>query len=194
MAGTSEAVHLYQAACDVFDAKVRSVGPQQWHAPTPCTEWDVRQLVNHVTVEDLWAPELLAGRTMAEVGGAFDGDQLGADPVRAWARAVSEAKAAAAEAGAAERTVHLSYGDDSASSYLTQLFADHLIHAWDLAAATGADQRLPDELVAACAAWFVDVEPLLRDAGVIGPRPPVPPDADGQTRLLAGFGRQAPQA
>ncbi|QSB14289.1 TIGR03086 family protein [Natronosporangium hydrolyticum] len=191
MAAEHDSVFLYQSACDVFDSAVRQIEADQWHADTPCTEWDVRHLVNHVTVEDLWAPQLLAGRGMAEVGNAFDGDQLGADPVAAWRSAMSAAKVAAAEPGVPGRVVHLSYGDDSATAYLMQLFTDHLIHGWDLATAIGADQRLPSELVAACAAWFAETAPLYRAAGLIADPPPVPADADPQTRLLAEFGRRA---
>jgi uncharacterized protein (TIGR03086 family) len=191
MTATSSPVALYRAACDVFDQKVRAVRAGQWGSPTPCTEWDVRQLVNHVTVEDLWAPELLSGRTVEEVGEAFEGDQLGADPVRTWSAALARATAVATEPGVATRIVHLSYGDDSASSYLMQMFCDHLIHAWDLATAIGADQRLPDDLVSACAEWFTGAEPVMRGAGLIAPRPPVPDGAGPQTRLLAAFGRRA---
>ncbi len=72
-----------------------------------------------------------------------------------------------------------------------QLFADHLIHAWDLARAIGADERLDPELVDACAAWFAPVEEAYRGAGAIAGRPPVPDGADAQTRLLAMFGRRA---
>lgn len=191
MTSPTDAVALYQAACDMFDEKVHAVRSDQWAGPTPCTEWDVRTLVNHVTVEDLWAPSLLAGRTMAEVGDAFAGDQLGDDPVATWERAAAAAKQAAGRPGAAESTVHLSYGDDSASSYLMQMFADHLVHGWDLAAAVGAERRLPDDLVAACAEWFTGVEPTMRAFGIIAARPPVPDDADAQTRLLSAFGRRA---
>jgi uncharacterized protein (TIGR03086 family) len=182
---------LFHAANDLFDANVHAVRADQWHLPTPCTDWDVRTLVNHVTVEDLWAPSLLAGRTIAEVGDAFAGDQLGGDPVATWERAAAAAKQAAARPGAATSTVHLSYGDDSAGSYLMQMFADHLIHGWDLAAAIGADRTLPEHLVAACADWFTGVEPVMRAATMIADRPPVPEGAGPQTRLLAAFGRRA---
>jgi uncharacterized protein (TIGR03086 family) len=186
----TEAVRLYEAACDMFTEKMHSVRPDQWELPTPCTEWNVRQLVNHVTVENMWAPHLLAGRTVAEIGNALSGDMLGPDPVRTWDTAVAEAREAATTPGAAERTVHLSYGDDSAANYLMQMFTDHLIHGWDLATAIGANQRLPDHLVTACQQWFDRVEPMMRAGGLIGPPPPVPPDADAQTRLLARFGRR----
>jgi uncharacterized protein (TIGR03086 family) len=187
----TQAVALYESACDVFNEKIHLVRADHWELPTPCTEWNVRQLINHVTVEDMWAPHLLAGRTMADIGNALDGDMLGSDPVRTWDTAVAEAREAARAPGAAQATVHLSYGDDTASSYLMQLFADHLIHSWDLATSVGADQRLPEDLVAACQEWFTRMEPVMRQAGLIGPRPPVPPDVDAQARLLAAYGRRA---
>lgn len=182
---------LYRRACDVFDAGVRAVRPDQWSVPTPCADWNVRELVNHVVVEDLWMPLLMEGKTIAEVGDAFDGDQLGDDPVTTWDAAVSAARAVAAQPDAVSRTVHLSYGDEVAGEYLMQLFADHLIHGWDLATAVGADTELPADLVAACAAWFAEREAAYRAGGAIGRRPPVPDDADPQTRLLAAFGRTA---
>ena len=68
-----------------FDRRVRAVHPEQWANSTPCTEWDVRALVNHVVTEQLWAPLLLDGATVEDIGDRFDGDQLGDDPVAAWA-------------------------------------------------------------------------------------------------------------
>jgi hypothetical protein len=72
-----------------------------------------------------------------------------------------------------------------------QLFADHLIHAWDLARAVGGDERLDPELVAACSAWFTDdKEGAYRGGGSIAERVGVPASAEAQTVLLARFGRQ----
>ena len=59
----------------------RGVGEDQWGAPTPCADWDVRELVNHVAGEDLWTAPLLEGSTIEEVGDRFDGDLLGDDPI-----------------------------------------------------------------------------------------------------------------
>jgi uncharacterized protein (TIGR03086 family) len=98
---------------------------------------------------------------------------------------------AAGEDGAMDRIVHLSFGDFPGSEYTLQLFADHVIHAWDLARAIGADEHLDDELVASCATWFEAVEEAYRGAGAIAERPPVPGHADAQTLLLARFGRRA---
>ncbi|HEU4540700.1 MAG TPA: TIGR03086 family metal-binding protein [Jiangellaceae bacterium] len=187
----SDPVGLYLRAAHIFDAHVRAVRHDQWGDPTPCSEWNVRQLVNHVTVEDLWVPPLLSGKTIADVGDAYDGDQLGDDPAAAWSNALADARQSVLEPSAAGRTVHLSYGDDRAGEYLLQLFADHLIHGWDLARAIGASTSLPPELVDECAAYFVRMEAMYRDIGVIAPRVDVPAEADPQTRLLASFGRSA---
>ncbi len=101
------------------------IGDDQWSRPTPCEQWDVRALVNHVTGEALWAPPLFAGATIAEVGDRFDGDVLGDDPKGRWRAAAAEAVAAVSREGWLEQTVHLSFGDFSGRFYAEQLFADY---------------------------------------------------------------------
>jgi uncharacterized protein (TIGR03086 family) len=182
---------LHQKAVEEFDARVRAVGDDQWELPTPCSDWNVRQLVNHLVYENRWTVPLMEGSTIAEVGDRYEGDLLGDDPKGAWAEASAEAVAAVQADGAIERMVDLSSGPTPAGEYVSQLFADHLIHAWDLARAVGADDGLDPELVEACAAWFADMEPHYRAAGAIGDRPETPPGADDQTVLLAAFGRTA---
>jgi uncharacterized protein (TIGR03086 family) len=165
------------------------VRADQWDLPTPCAGWTVRDLINHVVAENLWTAPLMEGATIAEIGDAYDGDVLGDDPGSAWDAATGSARRAVEAPDALERTVHLSFGDTPATEYLDQLFADHLIHAWDLAQAIGADSRLDADLIAACAAWFATVEDTYRSAGAIGPQLFVTVDADPQARLLARFGR-----
>jgi uncharacterized protein (TIGR03086 family) len=182
---------MFRAAVAEFGSRVRQIGDHQWEAATPSEGWSVRDLVNHIVSEDLWAPPLLAGSTIAEVGGRFDGDVLGTQPMLTWAAASAGAVQAVEADGAMGRTVHLSFGEFPGSEYTLQLFADHLIHAWDLARAIGADERLDTELVMSCATWFDAVEDVYRSAGAIAARPLIPHDADAQTLLLARFGRQA---
>jgi uncharacterized protein (TIGR03086 family) len=182
---------LHRRAVAEFDARVRAVGDDQWELPTPCSDWSVRQLVNHLVYEDRWTVPLMEGTTIAEVGDRYEGDLLGDDPKGAWAESSAEAVAAVQADGALGQMVDLSSGPTPATEYVSQLFADHLIHAWDLARAVGADDRLNPELVEACAAWFADMEPHYRAAGAIGKRPETPPGADAQTTLLAAFGRTA---
>jgi uncharacterized protein (TIGR03086 family) len=116
---------------------------------------------------------------------------LGADPRVGWTAASAGAVRAVGVYGVMDRMVHLSFGDFPGREYTLQLFADHLIHAWDLAPAIGADERLDTGLVASCATWFDAAEDAYRSAGAIAAPPPVPGGADAQTVLLARFGRQA---
>ncbi|HZD72246.1 MAG TPA: TIGR03086 family metal-binding protein [Actinomycetes bacterium] len=180
---------LYQRAMARFGAHVHAVRDDQWSAPTPCSAWDVRTLVNHLVSENRWAPPLFQGRTIAEVGDQFEGDLLGDDPRAAWDDSAGQAVAAVREDGAMDRTVHLSFGDFPGREYAMQLFADALIHGWDLARAIGGDDRLDPDMVEACGTWFARVEDAYRAGGAIAPRPELPAEADGQARLLAMFGR-----
>lgn len=183
-------VDLHRRAVAEFDARVRAVGDGQWDLPTPCADWDVRALVNHLVYEDRWTVPLIHGATVAEVGERFEGDLLGDDPVGAWDGASSHAVAAVGEPGSTDRVVHVSWGDIPGGEYLSQLFADHLVHAWDLARGIGADERLDPQLVEACLEIFGPQEDFLKATGMFGERIDVPADADAQTRLLAVYGRR----
>lgn len=180
---------LHRRTVEHWEVLVAGVGDGDWDRATPCEGWSVRDLVNHVTGEELWTVPLLQGSTIADVGDRFDGDVLGGEP-----RRVSHDAADAAAQVVDERTprgglVHLSYGDEKVEEYVLQLAADHLVHGWDLAAATGADRSLDPELVAEVAAWFKEREAAYRSAGAIGPH--VEAGGDPQTELLAAFGRDA---
>ena len=184
-----DVVELHRRATDAFGERVRGVGKAAWHQPTPCTEWDVRALVNHVVVENLWIPPLVAGKRIEDVTDIPDGDALGDDPQGAWDRSLADAVAATARTPL-DATTHLSFGDVPAAEYLWQLTVDALVHAWDLARATGQDETFDADLVAACAEWFGGVEDAYRSAGVIGPA--VVADGDDATaRLVGRLGRDA---
>jgi len=77
-------VELHRQALDAFGERVRGVSDVAWRQPTPCSEWDVRALVNHVVVENLWIPPLLAGKRIEDVTDIAEGDVLGDEPRRAW--------------------------------------------------------------------------------------------------------------
>lgn len=172
-----------------WQARVQAVGDGHWDRPTPCSDWTVRDLVNHVVGEQRWVVPLLEGRTIADVGDGLDGDLLGQAPQEAAAAAAKAAVDAFAEPGAVERTVHLSFGDTPATEYAWQLIADHVVHGWDLAVALDADRRLDADLVVHCAQWWGHWEDTYRSAGAIAERVDVAHDASRQDRLIASFGR-----
>jgi uncharacterized protein (TIGR03086 family) len=189
MSDEPEVVDLFARAVEGFVATVERVPSDAWASPTPCSDWDVRTLVNHVVGESRWVVPLMEGRIIAEVGDALDGDLLGAAPQEAASSAAKVAVAAMAEPGATERTVHLSFGDFSGADYAWQVLVDHVVHAWDLAAATGTDRALDPGLVAAAAQWWSDWEDAYRGAGATSAVVHVGPTASAQDRLIASFGR-----
>ncbi|HWL66734.1 MAG TPA: TIGR03086 family metal-binding protein [Actinomycetota bacterium] len=181
---------LFRRSVEGFGERVHAVGDDQWNAPTPCTDWDVRTLVNHIVYEEKWAPPLLEGKTIEEIGGdSFLGDLLGSDPKQAWKEASTNAVEAGLDPKVENTTVHLSFGDFSGPDYLGQLITDHVIHAWDLARGTGGDDKLDPELVEYVYGLMQIQAEAWRASGAFANEVQVPNDADTQTKLLALTGR-----
>lgn len=181
---------LYVKAMAATRRYVDAVRAEQWHAPTPCSAWDVTQVTSHLVGENLWAGELYRGRTIEQVGSALEGDLAGDDPAAAYRVSVTTATQAVTAPGAMDTTCHLSFGDTPGAEYAEQLLLDTVIHGWDVATATGQDTRLDPDLVAACLPIAEQLTSRFRSAGVFGEDLPVAADADPQTRLLAMLGRQ----
>jgi uncharacterized protein (TIGR03086 family) len=186
----SDLQKLFDRSVDEFDRRVQHIKDDQWELPTPCSEWNVRDLVNHLVNEDKWATPMLESKTIEEVGDAFDGDLLGDSPVAVWESAAGEARAAVDRPGALDATVHASFGDITGRDYVEQLLSDHVIHAWDLARAIGDTEDLDPELVELCYAALKPIEDALKGSGSYGDKVEVPEDADTQAKLLAVAGRR----
>lgn len=183
------------AAARVSDV-VAAIPGDRWGAPSPCTRWNVLDVLNHLVSEHLWAPHLLRGRTLAEVGDRYDGDVLGADPVAAWTAAIAASLLAWADADAAgtaedvgERGVHTSMGRIPLREYAHQMLVDLTVHGWDLATGAGVAYEPHPDAVRECLEYE---QPRVEASGVAGIfRPPVPTDAaDPFHRLLALLGRE----
>ena len=172
-----------------FGELVHQVKDDQWADATPCSDWDVRALVNHLVYEARWAPPLLEGQSLEQVGSRFDGDLLGSDPHASYDDAVSAAVAALNSPDINE-TVQLSYGETPAHEYVAQMTCDFVVHSWDLARGIGADDTLDPDMVQ----WVDDIArpqaAMLAASGMFAPAIDVPADADPQTKLLALFGRR----
>jgi uncharacterized protein (TIGR03086 family) len=184
-----ELLTLHRVNADHFTSLVEAVG-DRWSAPTPCTEWSVRDLVNHLASEQLWVPEILAGRTITEVGDTFDGDVLGDHPVASWRAAIAAATAAFTQPDVSERAVELSSGTRPAHEYLDEMVTDLAIHGWDLATALHLDETIDpqtvDRLLIEWTGRADELGPPLYAAAL-----PTTASDDPQTQLLALFGRHA---
>lgn len=184
-----EQLEAFDRAMREFDGRVHRIGGEQWQAATPCTEWTVRDLVTHLTAEHLWAPWLLRGATLEDVGDRFDGDVLGDDPVGSWERASDASRAAFHAPGALGGTVHTGGGPSPAEEYARQMTMDLAVHAWDLARGIGADGRLDEELAGLVLRQVEPVAAAWRGTGIFGPAVPVPASSPAQDRLLGLLGR-----
>jgi uncharacterized protein (TIGR03086 family) len=186
---SKDVLDLHRRALAEFGRRVHAVRADQWGCPTPCVDWEVRNLVNHLVAEQLWVPPLLSGKRVADLGDGFAaGDVLGEDPVASWDAAAAAAEAAFAETGALERTVHLSYADRPGVEYVREMVFDLVVHSWDLARGISADDTLDPELVEAVYA-AIEPDTDLAATGLFDRPVPVPADSDEQTRLIAFTGR-----
>jgi uncharacterized protein (TIGR03086 family) len=185
----TDLLELHRRAGELLIETVKQVRDDQLRSPTPCTEWDVRDLLYHIAWSNLWVTPLVDGESLADVAPRLEGDVLGDDPAGVTIRSVEESSDAF-ERGR-DRTVQLSRGPAPATEYCGERMNDLTIHAWDLARAIGIDVELDPECMETVLAYFGPLEATLRAAGELGPVVEVPGDADLQTRYLAFFGRRA---
>ncbi|MEC3918422.1 TIGR03086 family metal-binding protein [Nocardia sp. CDC160] len=131
----------------MFEARLREVRAGQWGGPTPCAEWTVRQLVNHVTRGNLNYTALVQGGSAAEFLRLRDADALGSDPLAAYLRSVDRAVDAFTQSDALCRIVDYPLGKVSGRQALAIRTTDTAIHTWDLARAIGSDDTLEPALI-----------------------------------------------
>jgi uncharacterized protein (TIGR03086 family) len=186
----ADVARLHRRALDETGAVVAGVGEEQWNLVTPCDDWDVRALLNHLVSGNLWAAELGGGATIEQVGDRLDGDVLGDSPLGAFEESATLASATFETPGVLEAPCAVSYGPVPGSVYAGHRFIDVLIHGWDLAVATGQDTALDPELVGAAYALLQGEADMVRASGMFGENIAVAADTGAQTRLLAFIGRQ----
>ncbi len=165
-----------------------NVTAAQLDQPTPCAQWNVGQLIDHMIGAQYWATAGLTGQTMTETGeGASAGD------FRATFAAASQtALAAFSEDGALAKTVNPGFGDMPAAALLGLAATDTFTHAWDLAKATGQGTNLAPELAEQLLEGSRHaIQPAFRsDTGeLFRHEQPAPDGADAATRLAAFLGR-----
>lgn len=181
----SEIAQRYHRLAARFADRIAAVPDGRWDDPTPCEGWSVRTLVNHV-VETQSKFRGLVGREPITT------PDPATDPATAWdaARTVMQAdlddpaRAAAGYEGAFGRGTF----EEAVDQFLN---LDLIVHGWDLARATGQDERIPSEDLAHVRAQADNLGDMMRRSGAFGPAVEVPADADEQARVLALLGRRA---
>ncbi|WP_219812806.1 TIGR03086 family metal-binding protein [Rathayibacter sp. AY2B3] len=173
---------LQDRAHRAFELRLGAV--EDWSAPTPDTEWDTRALVLHVVREAQRAHTLLSGGDES----ALRLESVATDLRSEWRRVTDRLRVVVRTVDPAA-TVQLGRDTVSAVELLQEQTADVTVHTWDLARATGSDERLDEELVAAVWELFAPQEETLRASGLYAAPVPVDDAASLQSRLLAITGR-----
>lgn len=181
------ALQFIPGAIDRFGARVHAVEDHRWNDPTPCAEWRIRDLVNHLVGEHLWVPHLLAGETLEQVGDRYEGDVVGADPVRAWDEAAERSRTAW-DGADLSGTARFSFGEAPLTMYADQMLVDLTVHEWDLARASGQAESLDPAAVALCLVYARAHAERAAGLGIVAP--PVPTTStDPAVQLLSLLGR-----
>ena len=160
-------------------------GTRVWDVPSPVAGWTARDVVRHLTS---WFPAFLAAGTDIELP---RGPTVDDDPVAAWQVHFDAVQAVLDEPATADRIlVDRHIGELPLDRAIDQFYtADVFMHTWDLARATGQDDRLDRDFCTQLLAGMEQMEEAIRSSGQYGARVPVPEDADPQTRMLGFIGR-----
>ncbi len=168
-----------------FTATVERTAPAAWDNNAPPEGWAARDVVRHL-VE--WFPAFLQGATGITLPA---GPSVDDDPVGAWRTQTDAVQALLDDPATAEREHDLPHlGTMALGQAIDMIYTgDVFLHRWDLARATGQDERLDPNKCAEMLEGMLAMEEVLRESGQYGPRVHVPDDADVQTKLLAFIGR-----
>jgi uncharacterized protein (TIGR03086 family) len=164
---------------------VDDVRPGQWSEPTPCEDWTVRRLVDHLTGMNRVFLAVLAGRRPPRPGEA----PPDADPAAAFRSSAAELCAAFDRPGVLNAVSSGPRGELAGADRLQIRQYDLLAHGWDLARATGQPVVLPEDL-AEQSLQFVRGQLADEDRpGRFAPARAVADDAPAIERLAAYLGR-----
>lgn len=174
-----------EVARDVLGA----VTADQLDLDTPCREWKVSQLIDHLVGGQHWARSAMQGTEMSQTGeGAAAGDF-----VATFDQAARDCLAEFSAAGALDKTVNAGFGDMPAAALMGLSTTDTFTHAWDLARATGQDTNLAPELATQLLEQSrQSIQPAFRseEGAIFGPERPAPDGASPADELAAFLGRE----
>ncbi|NJP97781.1 TIGR03086 family protein [Nonomuraea sp. FMUSA5-5] len=175
----NEILPLMKGAAARTTEVVRAIGDDQLGLPTPCSDFDVKALLNHLE----WVASLFES---VAAGGPFvppKQDYTGDFPERVE-RMLAVYERPEAWEGVSEAMRGLPR-PVLANMALTDLVA----HGWDLSRATGLDYEVDDETATTLVAFCAQMAPMGRERGAFGAEVPVPDDAPALDRFLGIIGR-----
>ncbi len=187
-----DVVATFERVLDRTNEVVDRVEPSQLGNPTPCAEWDVRAVINHITGGATMFAECVEQGSVPDsrLGELMGGDNLGNDFKASYRAASDRARATFAMPGALDKMVKLPFGEMPAGVALNIAIMDVMTHAADIAKATG--QSIDDEEILGTA---LEVGRQLitddfRAPGIFDAEQPVGANASASDKLLAFAGRK----
>jgi uncharacterized protein (TIGR03086 family) len=182
---------LVAAAAEPMRAVVRAIVPEQLGGPTPCQEYDVRGLLNHLL---FWGPSLVGAATDARVRPPADSEEevelTGGDWAAGIEAQLDQLAAAWGEPEAWEGTTRIVGPDPMPAPMIGGMVLTELVvHGWDLARAVGQRPQWDEPVVAFVYAQVAQTAELGREMRVYGPAVPVPDSAALLDRALGRTGR-----
>lgn len=177
----------YVGALAIFGEQVRDIAEHEWDLPTPCTDWDVRQVVAHVILGDAQFTGMVRGEDHFE--NEVDASIVGVAPMSVWRGTALAAIEAARTPEVIDRRFEHPSGAIDGAALLGWRISENLVHAWDLSVAVGRPRPVDDDLAEACLAFWWPVAMELGTSGEYAPAGEPPAGASAGVRLLFLLGR-----
>ncbi len=182
----SENLRNYVKALYGFDAVVRRMPTDRWGAASPCEGWSARDVVCHAAgVVDAVAEQARTGQAVMPAQ-----PDLGDDVVAGWSTSLDALLETLDHPGVINRAGTYWTGESTVDDLLGFTTWDPLVHAWDVATATGIEHHADPGLAARTLERLAAMEGFLRQARLMGDATEAPPGADAYVRLLAFTGRE----
>jgi uncharacterized protein (TIGR03086 family) len=183
----SESLTRLNHLLDDFDRRVQAVPSDAWCNQSPCAEWKAHDVVVHVS------------NNLARIGGIAPTNiaptntaptNTGETISQAWSRTHKTFKANMAKADLSQ-VVEGPFGPMPLDDLIGRLICnDVLVHTWDLARATGGDEKLNADAVAGAYSGLKPLDAMIRQPGIFDAKIEAPAGADVQTQFLNFLGRK----
>lgn len=170
---------------DAVGALIAKIRPEQWSAPTPCTDWDVRRVVDHLVGMNRVFAAMLAGDTPPQRRDAAPSEA----PEQDFRESARDLLAAFAQPGVLERSYRGPLGSATGADRARIRRYDLLAHGWDLAVATGQSAQLLEAEAEESLEFAKEQVSDDARAGRFAAAQSVPEDASAVERLAAFLGR-----
>lgn len=174
---------ILPTVCDV----VGRIQGMQMNDPTPCADFTVHDVLNHMIVGGTTFAHHFRGEDPPEISppGVY-----GWVPLKEFRAAMDDLLDSVSSPGAMERTIPSPVGDLPGETFARFVAVDGLIHGWDLSTATGQPYEVDEDLVLEVEEFArAAITPEVRETGMFAAETPAPADATPLERLVAFSGR-----